>query len=534
MSDVTVHLLLQNAAAALQADQLPRAEQFCRDALQMDPGNAQAIHYLGLLSARVGQLIQAIELMSQSIKIAPDRPFFYNNLGETLRRAGRIEEAKACWNKALALDPGYAPGHLNMARELAVEGRIDEAASIYDHVLGQNPMLHEARDGLGELFLSAGKLDAAVALWRQLSKLEPGNVQGDVRAAVALAQSGRLVDAIEILNSAVLTDPNHFEAHANRGMALLQLGDLPEGLREFDWTSHHGPHATGQRTFTQSRWDGSPLSKGQGLLLFTENGFGDAIQFVRFVEIAQQRVGAGHIILQCRTELVRLFKTIKGVEVIANSPALPAFHVQCELAYLPVIFRSAIESVSSKIPYLTPYRTDFERFKLEIAALPQLAAGPRRKIGLVWAGSPKHRNDAQRSISPTVFEPLLKLKGAVFFNLQKNDGSGRAELPASSELIDWTGKLNDFTDTAALLANLDLLISVDTSIVHLAGAMGRRVWTLLPRERTDWRWLPGRDDSPWYPTMRLFRQKQTGDWDEVIARVLQALTTGGKAAGKSV
>ena len=270
-----------------------------------------------------------------------------------------------------------------------------------------------------------------------------------------------------------------------------------------------------QPEFAQPPWDGSELN-GKTVLLHAEQGLGDSIQFVRYVPMVRDR--GGKVVLQCQPALSRLFTGLPGIDrVIKNGDPIPRFDAHCPLLSLPRAFGTTLDSIPASVPYLTADPA---------AALDwakRLADRPGKKVGIVWAGRAGYVGDRTRSLSLTTLAPLACASGITWYSLQKGYAAAQiSDAPQGMELIDRTAELNDFADTAALIANLDLVISVDTAVAHLAGAMGKSVWTLLPYA-PDWRWLLNRDDSPWYPTMRLFRQQRPGDWGEVIQRIAESL-----------
>jgi len=271
------------------------------------------------------------------------------------------------------------------------------------------------------------------------------------------------------------------------------------------------------RNFTKPQWDGRAL-EGRTLLLHAEQGLGDAIQFIRYLPLMSQR--GGRIIIECYAELQRLFQIMAGrCQIVACGQPLPAFDLHCPLLSLPRVFGTTLSNIPHVVPYLHPDAEEARKWHHRLLWQSRLV-----NVGLAWMGNPAHKNDRSRSIKLARLAPLGQVPGVRFFSLQKGEAAAETKTPPSGmELVDWTQELKDFADTAGLIANLDLVIAVDTAVVHLAGAMGKPVWTLLPFV-PDWRWLLEREDSPWYPTMRLFRQNSWGDWDSVITRVVDALS----------
>jgi hypothetical protein len=308
---------------------------------------------------------------------------------------------------------------------------------------------------------------------------------------------------------------DYAEAHWNLALTLLLNSNLPEGWREFEWRLKI-PEIVAPRDFSQPGWNGSDL-RGKTILVHDEQGFGDAIQFARYLPMVAER--GGNIILGCARETAGLFQTMPAIgRVLTSGQPMPGFDAHVPLLSLPLMFGTTLSTIPAKVPYLTAPAEGVENWRRKIGA-----GDGRVRVGLAWAGRPTHKNDPRRSMRLDQFAPLANIKSVCFYSLQKGEAARQsASPPAGMQWVDWTDDLHDFADTAGLVANLDLVICVDTAVAHLAGAMGKPVWVLLPFV-PDWRWLLNRDDSPWYPTMRLFRQSTAGDWDGVIQRVGTAL-----------
>jgi hypothetical protein len=328
--------------------------------------------------------------------------------------------------------------------------------------------------------------------------------------AIALNDVGDLRRAIEAAQRAVALDPHNHTLHFNLAQFLLADGQFERGWKEqeYRWGSQAFPSPA--RDFGKPMWDGSAGDKT--VLLHAEQGFGDAIMFARYVPIAAQRA---RVIVECQAELVALMKTVRGADqVIARGDKLPAFDAHVPFLSVPMIFGTNSKSIPDDVPYLVADTQKVEAWRRRLD-------GEGLKVGIAWAGSAAHINDANRSMRFEQLGPLMEVRGVRLYSLQK--GPRGADASGAQGLVDHTDELEDFTDTAALMENLDLVISVDTAIVHLAGALAKPVWTMLPFA-TDWRWLAShRDDSPWYPTMRLFRQARPRDWDGVVQGVAEAL-----------
>jgi hypothetical protein len=410
-------------------------------------------------------------------------PEAYNNLGIALRDNGQLDEAIAAYRQAIAINPDLAEPHNNLASALLDKGRLDEAIDAFAKAISLNPTLAEVHNNLG----------------------------------VALAERGRLGEAIAAHRRAVALKPNLAKAHHRLGMALLTRGDFQEGWEEYEWRWKCEGVPLLLRNFPQPQWNGEPLD-GRTILLHAEQGFGDAIKFVRYVPLVAQR--GGKIVIVCFAELEKLFRAMPGNwQIVAPGRPFPAFDLHAPFMSLPRVLGTTLSNIPRNVPYLHADAEQVARWRQRLANL-----SPRLNVGLAWAGKPAQQNDRNRSINLAKFTPLGQVTGVRFFSLQKGTPAAQAKTPPTQmELVDWTEELKDFADTAALIANLDLVISVDTAVAHLTGALGKPIWTLLSFA-PGWHWLLDREDSPWYPSMQLFRQTSVGDWDTVIARVAEALS----------
>jgi len=389
----------------------------------------------------------------------------------------------------------------------------------YRQAITLRPDYADAYSNLGVALIDKGQLDEAIVACRQAITLRPDYANAYRNLGAALADKGQLDEAIAACRQAIKLRPNFARAHHNLALTLLMRGDFQPGWQENEWRWKCRDFPSPARNFSQPQWDGSAFEP-RTLLLFPEQGIGDAFQFIRYLPLVVRR--GGKIIIECQAEFQRLPRTMsEGCQIVAKGEPLPAFDLYCPLLSLPLVFGTTLENIPNIVPYLHADAQDAKRWQQRLDDYsPGLKVG---KVGLVWAGNPAHKNDRNRSMKLTSLAPLGQVPGVRFFSLQKGAAAAQAKTPPTGmELIDWTPELRDFADTAALIANLDLIISVDTAVVHLAGAMSKPVWTLLPFN-PDWRWMLEREDSPWYPTMRLFRQSVRGDWDSVIKRVAEAL-----------
>jgi len=475
MTDTTIQEALETAARHHRAGELPAAETIYRQVLALQPNDPDALHLLGVLAAQVGNA-EAIALMRKAIAQRPEFPEAYAHLGNALHMRGEIGEAITCYRCAVAQLPEFPEAWSNLGTALTTAGELEEAVRCCRRALAQQPDSLEAHNNLGNALRSQGKVDESIA---------------EFRTAIAI-------------------DPNFAEAHGNLAQALLQRGELEEGYRQYEWRWRCDSFQSMRRRFAQPQWDGTDLV-GRTILIHAEQGFGDSIQHVRFVPQVIQK--GGRVIVECAAPLVRLLGEaafLRGSKVVSSAAqAGETFDVHLPMMSLP--FALGVRSVAD-IPHDVPY----------ISAEPRALEGAGLKVGLVWAGSTTHTDDRNRSIPLQLLSPLVR-RGVIFHSLQIDEAAREARLaPAGMNLIDMSEHIRDFADTAEIVAALDLVISVDTAVAHLAGAMGKRVWVLLPFV-ADFRWMLDREDSPWYPTMRLFRQQRAGDWGEVVRRVGAAL-----------
>ncbi|HTP96296.1 MAG TPA: FkbM family methyltransferase, partial [Burkholderiales bacterium] len=449
-------------------------------AIEIDPQHADAQRGLGDALLAHDEVEQAIEVYRRLIAQCPDHSDAHCHLGVALKRLGQLDEAIACYRCAIVLDPANAIACTNLGNALEAADRYTDAEAAYCRALALAPDNAEAHNALG----------------------------------LTLYRMGRVDDGIAELRRAIALKPDHVNAHTNLGLALLTRGDLAGGWPEYEWRLDMPDADEPERVFRQPRWTGQDLG-GKSLLVHFEQGLGDTLQFVRYVPVLARRgIGAS---LACQPELRRLLAKMPGARgVITTGDKLPRFDFRCSLMSLPLRLGTDLDSIPSEVPYLHADPALAQAWRERLSS-------PAFKVGLAWAGKPSYRADRRRSIPLAAFAPLAAVAGVEFHSLQKGSGAEQARNPPPGlALIDHAGELSDFADTAALVAHLDLVISVDSAVAHLAGAMGKPVW-LLCRYESEWRWMHGREDSPWYPTMRIFRQFLPGNWDDVMARVARVL-----------
>ena len=369
------------------------------------------------------------------------------------------------------------------------------------------------RQNLGVALMNIGRLTDAEGELRVAVRLDPNLAAAQNNLGIALKDQGKYEQAMELYRKAIGLKPDYADAHWNLALVLLRLGQFKEGLAEYEW---RGKVRTLKPLppLRQTRWNGEELA-GKSIVLYPEQGFGDAIQFVRYLPVIEQR--GGRVVVAVPPELRRIFDlSYPSAQMVNFGGQFPPIEMECPLVSLPFAFGTDLNSIPAQIPYLKTDPTLVEKWGIRLGN-----RDGKLRIGITWAGNPSHHNDRNRSMNPADLRPLADIKHATFYSLQK-DKIPTQTLPPGVNLIDLTAELTDFADTAAMIQNLDLVISVDTAVAHLAGAIGKPVWVLLPLV-PDWRWMQDRGDSPWYPTMRLFRQRSIGDWPGVIKDVAAAL-----------
>lgn len=467
----------------------------------------------GLICRQQGNMNGAIAFLRDAVKMSPELPAPYYVLGSMLQNQGHIEEAINCYRKILSMHPDHAETHNILGSAYQQKGELDAAVVCYRDSIRCDGNSFMAYNNLGTALRLLGNLDESAASYREALRIKPDFTGAMNNLGTVLRDQGKIDDAISWYRRAIQLDPDFPDAHWNLAFALLLSGNYEEGWEEYEWVWKLKKPVHG---FLQPLWYGDDI-RGKRILLYAEQGFGDVIQFVRYAPMVADR--GAEVILGCQKELKSLLKSLRGVSaVVAFGEPLPQFDFQCSLPSLPRIFHTTPRNIPSLFPYLQADPRAIakwgDRMRVDSLAL---------NVGMAWAGSPGHLNDGNRSCPLHVFEAIACVQGLKLFSLQKEINERWTSIPLTDlNITDYTEDIEDFSDTAGIIMNLDLVITVDTAVAHLAGALGKPVWMLLPFA-PDWRWMLERDDSPWYPTMRLFRQPAPGDWASVITEVRDAL-----------
>ncbi|WP_436975497.1 tetratricopeptide repeat protein [Paraburkholderia tropica] len=502
--------------------QLDEAEEAFRQALLAQPQYPEALNNLAALYKQRGRNQEAELACRLALQMRPDYVEALNNLGCVLAALKRVPEAENAYRQTLALRPDFAEAHYNLGCLLHATERLADAESAYRDALRLAPNRVEAANNLGCTLLARGRLHDALAAFHHALTLRADIAETHFNIGSIMKELGELEHAETAYRRALALRPDYGDAMFRLAMLLISVGRFEEGFLLYECRygmPGFAPHAT-QSMLPCARWQGEPLD-GKSLLVWQEDGLGDMLQFGRYLRMLKAR-GAARVEFACMPPLHALFADADGVDAVLSHEAAIALARAGEFDYWisPLSAPLRLGTTPDTIPpplRIAPRPARVEHWR---ARLDELGAGPR--IGLVWKGNPKHHNDAHRSLPLlNALSPLWSLPGAKFVSLQKGAGEDEAlSLPAFFPILPLGAELGDFTDTAALIAQLDLVICVDTSTAHLAASLGKPCWVLLPSYDVDWRWMHGRDDSPWYPgTVRLFRRGRDEPWPAVVERV---------------
>ena len=514
----TTSQVLATAVQYHQAGRLEQAELLYRQILQRDPRHADAWHLLGVAASQSGRHQVAAESIQRAIALNPKVAAFYGNLGNVYTSLGQLEEAVNSFQQALKLQPNFVDAQLNLGIAFKDQRQLAAAEASFQQALRLKPDHPVAYNNLGIVSREQGQYEAAIGYYQRALQVNPNFADAYSNLGNALNDLGRVEEAIVAYRQAVRLKPDFAEAHLSLATVLLLTGNLPAGWPEYEWRfACRQPELP---EFHKPRWDGSPLN-GRTIVLYGEQGLGDKLQFMRYAPLVKAR--GGRVVVACNQVLLPILSRCAGIDEFVPIPGgeLPPFDVYAPLLSLPGILGTTLETIPAEVPYL------FADPELVQSWKEKLSGQTAFKVGIVWQGSTLNKGGLARSIALKHFAPLGQVEGIQLYSLQRGFGSEQlAGLADQLRVDDFEGRLDEntgaFMDTAAVVRNLDLVITADTSIGHLAGGLGVPVWGAIPFA-PDWRWLLGRDDSPWYPNLRLFRQERIGDWDGVFERIAQAL-----------
>jgi tetratricopeptide (TPR) repeat protein len=554
---------------AHQCGHLEDAVALIGRAIALNPNVAEFYSNLSLVLKARGQLTDAVRCARRALELNPHLTDALVNLAVPLALQGDRAEAEKCLRQALSINPRHANAHYNLGTILKEQEHWAEANVCFRQVVRLNPQSVEALTNLGVVLKEQGQLAEAIACFRQALRLDANHVDAHAHLGGALSERGDFGDACACFRDALRIDPRYASAYTNLGVALARLGQLDEaencyqqalailghdpsnaasglgasipyrsrdiaetrwnlalvwlrqGQLEKAWPAYElrwlAPGSP-KRVFPKPLWDGGPLV-GKTILVHAEQGLGDTIQFIRYAALIKER--GGTVIFECPASLHRLLNDVPGVDrLTAFGAPLPPFDVHAPLLSLPGILKTTLATIPWPGPYLHADPKLVETWRKELGSVKGF------KIGIAWQGNRSHREDQFRSTRLAHFEPLARVPGVRLVSLQKGPGTEQlVGWAGATRVVEFTSRLDGagaFTDTAAIMTNLDLVVTVDSALVHLGGALGVPTWLLLSAV-PDWRWLLGRPDSPWYPTVRLFRQSKVGDWQEVIAQIAAAV-----------
>lgn len=484
--------------------------------VQLRPDHLAARGNLAATLVAMNRFEEGIEVCRATLAMAPDHPDAWNNLGVALQKVGRLDEAIVAFERSVAARPDSVETLSNLGNNLAKVGRFNEAISAHQRAISLRPNSGPLHNDLGCAFYDAGRYEEAIDAFHKALSAHPGDAHAQCTLAISLHRAARFDEAISEGRKAIFAWRDSPLPKFNLAMMLLLRGEFEEGwpLNEarLDCPSLNLPHPV----VGKAVWDGSDLN-GKAIVLYGEQGLGDFIQFIRYLPMVREC--GGRIILGCAPEMIRLARQLEGVERLVTTAREDVhFDEHAPLLSLPGIFKTDLSNIPTPIPYLKADAELSAKWRSRMPEDPKVL-----KVGLCWAGRPTHGDDRNRSLKLNALAALGKAEGVWICSLQKGDAAAQAKNPPEGMKIEcFSDDIEDFADTAAIIDNLDLVISVDTVVAHLAGAMGKPTWILIPRV-PDWRWLLDRLDSPWYPTVRLFRQPRLRDWGSAVNDVARAL-----------
>jgi len=506
---------LERAGELERAGRLAEAAELLRAATGRAPGDARTWSALGRVLLRLGEWREAAAVYETALPLSPNDAETLANYGVALAELGAPGRAADAYRAALAADPNHAIAHYNLGNALRELRRFDDALAAYERAVALRPGWPEANTNLGLALAAVGRTDDALVAYGRTLAARPDHALAHNGIGLVFQVRGELARALAHFDRAIALAPELAQARSNRAQLLLLHGDFARGLPEYEWRLRVPGHAVARTA--APRWAGERLD-GRTLLVRAEQGLGDTLQLVRFAPVLAAR--GAQVVLETQPAIERIVRTCPGLAaVVARGSPLPPHDLETPIGSVPYRLGLSLDSIPRAVPYL--------------AADPRLAAAAARRIrrrgtftvGIAWQGNPVFPQDCHRSMPLRHFAPLAAIPGVRLFSLQK--GYGSEQLAAAPFAVEDLGAGLDaaggaFTDTAAAVTALDLVVVSDSAVAHVAGALGRPVWVVLPLT-PDWRWLLGREDTPWYPTMRLFRPRRLGGWDDVFRRIAREL-----------
>ena len=549
-SNPDIDLFWQNAVKCYHRGQLDQAGKICEKILACEPESPEALNLLGLIAENQGDPDKAITLITRAVRISPRQSRYYRNLGNAYQGKAMHPQAAACFRRIIKLEPGNTEAYFKLGVIENESGNKETALDCYRRALELKPDRPDILFNLALVHEDLGERKAAIDCYQRVLEIAPDSAETLYNLACLLAQEDRFDEAVRLLQKsveinstnadaynnlglnlkalgkideaisqfrkAIEIDPDLAHGHLNLALALLLIGEYAEGWREYDWRFEVGAYRADYRYRNRKMWDGKSF-KDRCLLVHDDQGLGDAIQFVRYLPLVKKL--GGTVILEIRREILPLLAEFAGIDTLLERPSDGLSDVQFDY-YIPLLsipgrLGTRSDSIPENIPYLFG---DADK----CAVWKEKTKSPGIKIGINWAGNKSHVNDRNRSCSLDHFNWLQDISSISLFSLQIPVSPAEETQLNKLGALNFGPQFNDFSDTAAVIENLDLVISVDTAVAHMAGAMGKPIWILLPFD-PDWRWMLTGSQSPWYPTARLFRQSQPGDWDGVMSAVCRAL-----------
>jgi tetratricopeptide (TPR) repeat protein len=511
----------RQALSSFQDGDLDKTERLCSGILDQRPDDFDALHLLGMLNFQRRRMVEALRFLAAALKASSSSSDAMSNLGLALQASGRADEAIVHFRNALRLAPDHPEILYNLGNACLETGRFTDALSSYDAVLAIVPDHAGALVNRGNALLRLNDPVKAMASYETALSVMPGHPQILTNRGHVLRRLERPDEALADFAAALAAAPQFAEAHFEAAMTRLSLGNFAAGWKAYEWRWKTGAFARQRRSFQAPLWLGDAPVAGKTVLLHAEQGLGDTIQFIRYAPLLAGR--GANVICEVQPELQPLLSQLAGVTVIAAGAALPPFDLHCPLLSLPLAFGTMPETIPAAVPYLaaSAERLSYWRDRL---------SGQGRRAGFVWSGSASHNNDGNRSIALARLAPLFEKPPLQCFSLQRElRDADNGTLQGLPHLVHLGGDLHDFADTAAVISLLDVVVTVDTAVAHLAGARGKPVIVLLPHA-ADFRWMRHRADTPWYPTAKLLRQPSLGNWDSVIDAVGEELRRFGSTA----